>query len=67
MDDGMGEHLGVFDLDALRKAFLEFVEEHKTTDHPEWGELAKLFLEKERERHQEPDLPSRRGERTSAV
>ncbi|ESZ38768.1 MULTISPECIES: hypothetical protein [unclassified Mesorhizobium] len=55
MDDGMGEHLGVFDLDALRKAFLEFVEEHKTTDHPEWGELAKLFLEKERERHQEPD------------
>ncbi|MER8918191.1 hypothetical protein NKI32_30855 [Mesorhizobium sp. M0761] len=55
MDDGMGEHLGVFDLDALRKAFPEFVEEHKATDHPEWGELAKLFLEKQRERHQEPD------------
>ncbi|MER8743880.1 hypothetical protein NKH54_12420 [Mesorhizobium sp. M1004] len=55
MDDGMGEHLEVFDLDALRKAFLEFVEEHKTTDHPEWGDLAKLFLEKQREGHQEPD------------
>ncbi|MER9391884.1 MULTISPECIES: hypothetical protein [unclassified Mesorhizobium] len=46
MADGMGEHLEVFDLDALRKAFLEFIEEHKTRDHPEWGELAKLFLEK---------------------
>ncbi|MER9524102.1 hypothetical protein NKI96_11005 [Mesorhizobium sp. M0292] len=60
MDDGMGEHLGVFDLDALRKAFLEFVEEHKTTDHPEWGELAKLFLEQQRDRYRRaPTLPSR--------
>ncbi|WP_167334835.1 hypothetical protein [Mesorhizobium loti] len=52
LKDDDGEQLWAFDLDALRKAFDKYVEEHKTTA-AEWGEHAKRFLEKQRVRQRE--------------
>jgi hypothetical protein len=51
-------YLWALDLAALRKAFLEFAQEHKTTPL-EWGEHAKLFLDQQRERYRKLALPSR--------
>ncbi|MCA0049818.1 hypothetical protein LB577_23180 [Mesorhizobium sp. B283B1A] len=56
MNDDKGEHLWAFDLAALREAFGKYVQEHKTTV-PEWGEHAKLFLEKQRDHQVQSRLP----------
>jgi hypothetical protein len=52
LKDDEGEQLWAFDLDALRKAFDKYVEEHKTTA-AEWGEHAKRFLQKQRARQRD--------------
>ena len=59
LNDDKGERLWALDLDALRKAFETYVREHKTTA-AEWGEHAKRFLEKQRDRQREL-TPSRTG------
>jgi len=56
LNDDKGEHLWAFDLAALREAFGKYVQEHKTTV-PEWGEHAKLFLEKQRDHQVQSRLP----------
>lgn len=52
LNDDNGQQLWALDLDALRKAFATYVQEHKTTA-AEWGEHAKRFLEKQRIRQRE--------------
>ena len=52
LNDGKDEPFRVLDLDALRKAFETYVQEHKTTA-AEWGEHAERFLEKQRVRQRE--------------
>ena len=59
LNDNKGEQLWAFDLDALRKAFGKSVQEHKVTA-ADWGEHAKRFLEKQRDRQREL-TPGRTG------
>ena len=48
-----GDQVWAFDLDALRKAFGQSVQEHKITAS-DWAEHAKQFLEKQRDRPRKP-------------
>ncbi|BCG98247.1 hypothetical protein ACVILI_001541 [Mesorhizobium sp. USDA 4775] len=52
LNDEKDKQFWALDLDALRKAFDTYVQEHKTTA-AEWGEHAKRFLEKQRVRQRE--------------
>ena len=52
LNDEKDKQFWALDLDALRKAFDTYVQEHKTTA-AEWGEHAERFLEKQRVRQRE--------------
>ena len=70
LNNDRDEHLLAFDLDALRKAFRKFAQEHDI-EASEWGEQAQRFLEKQRDRTREatatPTVGNSRPVRPGAV
>ena len=52
LNNDRDDHLWALDLDALRKAFRKFAQEHDIAAS-EWGEQAQRFLEKQRDRTRE--------------
>jgi len=70
LNNDRDDHLWALDLDALRKAFRKFAQEHDIAAS-EWGEQAQRFLEKQRDRTREatatPTVGNSRPVRPGAV